>query len=46
METLMSKSQPKVEKSKPVPSKNHSLVQGNTYFHLRVKYPAFPTPFA
>jgi Uma2 family endonuclease len=38
METLLLKSEYEIERGKPMPSLNHSIVQGNVYFSLRQKY--------
>ena len=38
METVLVQSEYELERGKPMPSKNHALVQGNIYFLLRQKY--------
>ncbi len=38
METAQVQSEYEIERGKPAPSKNHSIVQGNIYFLLRQKY--------
>jgi Uma2 family endonuclease len=38
METVLVQSEYELERGKPVPSKNHAIVQGNIYFLLRQKY--------
>lgn len=38
METALVKSEYELERGKPMPSKNHAIVQGNIYFLLRQKY--------
>ena len=41
MQTIITESQYEIERGKPMPSKNHSLVQGNLYFHLRSMFEQF-----
>jgi Uma2 family endonuclease len=41
MEPLLIESQYEIERGKPMPSKNHSFVQGNLYFHLRSNFKKF-----
>lgn len=38
MEATVAKSEYEIERGKPMPSKNHAIVQGNIYFLLRQKY--------
>jgi Uma2 family endonuclease len=38
METTIIQSDYELERQKPMPSKNHGLIQGNIYFELRSKY--------
>lgn len=38
MEATLVQSEYEIERGKPMPSKNHSIVQGNIYFLLRQKY--------
>jgi Uma2 family endonuclease len=38
METVLLQSEYELERGKPIPSKNHAIVQGNIYFLLRQKY--------
>ena len=38
METALLKSDYETERGKPMPSRNHAIVQGNIYFLLRQKY--------
>lgn len=38
IEGVTTKSAYELERNKPMPSKNHSIVQGNIYFELRSKY--------
>ena len=37
-EVVATKSAYEIERDKPMPSKNHAIVQGNIYFELRSKY--------
>lgn len=41
MQTIITESQYKIKRGKPIPSKNHSFVQGNLYFYLRSMFEQF-----
>lgn len=38
METVLFQSDYEIERNKPIPSKNHAIVQGNIHFLLRQRY--------
>lgn len=38
MDTILALSEYEIERGKPMPSKNHAIVQGNLIFNLKLKY--------